>query len=183
MGGLFDHTNQDFDDPIETVFRVAQAQDARAILAVLNEVATESPYLTLNPEGVETTVEEEREIIQSYNESNNSIMLVVESDDQIIGMATVYGIDNHRQSHVGEIGVSIIQEYWGYGIGSILTEELIEFAKQSDLKVLTLEVVQENKRAIQLYEKYGFNIVGTLSKRLRHNYHYFDTYIMELMID
>lgn len=183
MGNQFNHTDQEFDEPIETVFRVAQTQDARAILAVLNEVAQESPYLTLNPKGVETTVEEERELIRNYNESTNSIMLVAESDDQIIGMATVYGIDNDRQSHVGEIGVSIIHEYWGYGIGSILTEELIEFAKQSDLKVLTLEVVQENKRAIQLYKKYGFNIVGNLSKRLRHNYHYFDTYIMELMIN
>ncbi|XJS10218.1 GNAT family N-acetyltransferase [Aerococcaceae bacterium WGS1372] len=178
-----EHSNQDFEEIIETIFRVAQPKDAKAIIGLLNEVAKESPYLTLNPEGVDTTVDEQVELIRRYNESNHSIMLVAESDDQIVGMATVYAIDNYRQKHVGEIGVSIVHEYWGYGIGSILTEELIEFARQSGMKVLTLEVVTENKRAINLYEKYGFNIVGTLSKRLRHNYHYFDTFVMELMID
>lgn len=183
MDNRHEHSDQDHNEPIETIFRVAQARDAKAIIGLLNEVAQDSPYLTLAEDGIETTVEEQVALIQRYNESNNSIMFLAESDDQIVGMATVYPIDNNRQSHVGEIGVSIVREYWGYGIGSILTEELIEFARQSRMKVLTLEVVTENRRAIKLYEKYGFNIVGTLSKRLRHNYHYFDTYVMELMIN
>lgn len=169
--------------PIETIFRVAEEVDAKAIIGLLNEVAKDTPYLTLDPKGTRISIKDQVDLIKQYEESDNSIMMLAESDDQIVGMATVYAIDNNRQSHVGEIGVSIVEEYWGYGIGSILTEELIEFARHSDLKVLTLEVVTENKRAIQLYEKYGFKIVGTLTKRLRHEYHFFDTYVMELIIN
>ncbi len=171
------------DEPIETIIRVAEPIDAKAILGLLRHVGKDTPYLSVGPEGANMTVDQQVELITRYNESDNNIMLVAESDDQIVGMATVAVIDNNRQSHVAEVGVSIIKEYWGYGIGSILTEEMIQFANYAEIKVLTLEVVTKNIRAIKLYEKYGFEIVGTLSKRLRNNFHYYDTYVMERLID
>lgn len=171
------------DEPIETIIRVAEPIDAKAILGLLRHVGKDTPYLSVGPEGANMKVDQQIDLITRYNESTNNIMLVAESDDQIVGMATVAVIDNNRQSHVAEIGVSIIKEYWGYGIGSILTEEMIQFASYADIKVLTLEVVTQNKRAIKLYEKFGFNIVGTLSKRLKSEYHYYDTYTMERLID
>lgn len=167
------------DEPIEIIIRVAETVDAKAILGLLRHFEKDTPYVIVGSQGSKRTVEQQVNVINRYNESANSIMLLAESDDQVVGMATVAAVDNDRQGHVAEIGVSIIQEYWGYGIGSILTEEMIEFANHTDLKVLTLEVVTENKRAINLYQKFGFNIVGTLSKRLKNDYHYYDTYIME----
>lgn len=167
------------DEPIEIIIRVAETMDAKAILGLLRHFEKDTPYVIVGSQESNRTVEQQINLINKYNESANSIMLLAESDDQIVGMATVAVIDNDRQGHVAEIGVSIIQEYWGYGIGSILTEEIIEFANHTDLEVLTLEVVTENKRAINLYQKFGFNIVGTLSKRLKKDFHYYDTYIME----
>lgn len=182
MDGMNKYVNQSENEPIETIIRVAQAQDARAILGLLKHVGKDTPYLSVGPKGVNFTVDQQVDLIERYNDSLNNIMLIAESDDQIVGIATVAVIDNDRQSHVAEIGISIIKEYWGYGIGSILTEEIIEFARHAELKVLTLEVVTENRRAVSLYEKYGFNVAGTLSKRLKNDCVYYDTFVMELIL-
>ena len=170
-------------EPIETIIRVAEAVDAKAILGLLKHVGKDTPYLSVGPKGVNLSVDQQVDLIYRYNDSQNSIMLIAESDDQIVGMATVAVIDNDRQSHVAEVGISIIKEYWGYGIGSILTEEIIEFARHADIKVLTLEVVTKNKRSVSLYEKYGFNVAGTLSKRLKNEFIYYDTFVMELILN
>ena len=49
------------------------------------------------------------------------------------------------------------------GIGSKLLEELIKKAEEAS-SLITLEVNEENKPAIHLYEKYGFKLLGKRKK-------------------
>ena len=44
------------------------------------------------------------------------------------------------------------------GCGSILMDGIIKWASQTGLKILWLDVLKTNKRAIHLYQKYGFKI-------------------------
>ena len=46
------------------------------------------------------------------------------------------------------------------GFAKILLKELISVSKNSDCKTITLEVNENNKPAIQLYESFGFKEVG-----------------------
>ena len=61
-------------------------------------------------------------------------------------------------------------------------EDLLDFGKEVGIKVITLEVVKDNVRAVKLYERFGFEIVGTLSSRLKNNCTYYDSYVMELLL-
>lgn len=166
-------------EDIEVTIRQAEATDAKAILGLSRHIGKETDYLTFGPEGIQLSVEEEMRRVLAYKAAPNSIMLLSETDGQIIGLASVKALDDDRQAHVAEIGLSLIAEYWGYGIGSMMLEAQIEFAQAVGLEILTLEVVTENSRALKLYEKFGFERVGRLSRRLKANYHYYDTYIME----
>ena len=47
----------------------------------------------------------------------------------------------------------------GFGIGKLLMEHCIEFAKQKSIKKLILYSNTKLKPAIHLYRKYGFNKV------------------------
>lgn len=167
---------------IDTIIRQAEPNDARAILGLTRQVGKESNYLTFGPEGIDISVEQEMDIIDRFMKARKSLMLVVEVDDQIIGLANLAAFSIEKQSHVAELGVSLIQEYWGYGIGGLLVEALIDFSREVSLKVITLEVVVDNVRAVKLYEKYGFKICGTLHKRLKYQHLYYDSYVMELIL-
>lgn len=168
--------------PIEIVVRPAINCDARAILGLLQQVGRETDYLVTGPKGSSYTIDQQRQLLEEYQKAPRSILLVAEVDDQLVGIANVSALDQNRQSHVAEVGVALVQEYWGYGVGSILVEETIRFARHSSIEVLTLEVVAQNQRAIGLYEKFGFELTGRHSKRLKVEYAYYDTHTMELIL-
>lgn len=167
---------------IDLIIRQAEPNDARAILGLTRQIGKETNFLTFGSEGIDLTVQQEMDLIDRFMRAPKSLMLVVEVDDQIIGLANIAAFSIEKQGHVAELGVSLIQEYWNYGIGGMLVEALIDFAREVGLKVITLEVVVDNVRAVKLYEKYNFEIRGTLQKRLKYQHNYYDSYIMELVL-
>ncbi len=52
----------------------------------------------------------------------------------------------------------------GKKVGSSLIEAIIEWARGKDLKSIKLDVVDSNAAAIGLYEKYGFQKNGVISR-------------------
>ena len=50
------------------------------------------------------------------------------------------------------------------GFGKLLLNELINFAKQKKCKKINLEVNENNKSAINLYESFNFKSVGLRKK-------------------
>lgn len=170
-------------EELEIDVRVARQQDARAILGLCEQVGGETPFLTFSEQGLGLSVEEEAQIITNYSNSQNSLLLVAEADGQLIGMANITQLNAEKQMHVAEVGICLIKEYWGYGIASMMMEMLMEFAQNSFLKVITLEVAQKNEPAIKLYEKFGFETVGRLRKRLWVEGCYLDSFVMEKILD
>ncbi len=56
--------------------------------------------------------------------------------------------------------IATVPEFRGKGVGRVLTNALIESAKESGASVIMLEVRKSNAAAIALYEKAGFTLVG-----------------------
>lgn len=58
------------------------------------------------------------------------------------------------------ININVNMEYQNNHIASKLLEYMIEDCKNKNVNSITLEVKETNKKAIHLYEKYGFKQVG-----------------------
>jgi ribosomal protein S18 acetylase RimI-like enzyme len=58
--------------------------------------------------------------------------------------------------------IAVVPEYQGKGLGSKLLSQITTQANQED-KTLELQVLQNNKSAIRLYEKFGFEKTGETS--------------------
>lgn len=94
--------------------------------------------------------------------------------DVVVGYIEYY--DLYENIDIGNIFVK--EDYRNRGIGSLLLEGLIIFAKEKGKVNITLEVNVLNKYAIRLYEKYGFKKVA-----IRKGYYKgIDGYLMELML-
>ena len=80
--------------------------------------------------------------------------------------------------------MAVHDEWKGKGIGSALMKAVIEMADNwLNLKRLELEVYTDNTAAIKLYEKFGFEIEGTLRKHAFRAGKYVDSYAMARIID
>lgn len=83
-------------------------------------------------------------------------------------------------SHRAEFGVSVAKSEWGRGVGSALLQKIIEYAKTHRIELVSLEVRSDNKRAIHVYEKFGFRKIGTSPAYFKIDGEYFDFDLMVL---
>lgn len=87
---------------------------------------------------------------------------VVEEGGKILGyLGVMFVID---ELHINTIGV--LPDYEGRGIATALMDDAWRDAKERGIKRATLEVAVSNKRAQDLYYRYGFSPVG-----VRKNYY------------
>ena len=148
------------DYDMDIVIRKADREDAAEILQYLNKVGGETDNLTFGSEGVPFTIEMEEDFISQIENSCDSVMLLATESGRIVGNASLNRLPR-RMSHRGDFAVSVLKEYWNKGIGGRLLEEIIAFAKENCFEVIDLQVRCDNVSAIHLYEKYGFEKIGT----------------------
>ena len=149
-------------DGREIMIRSAEPEDAAGMLLYMKAMLGETPFLLRTPEEFNYTPEEEAQILAGRKNDPRSLMLVAESKGQIIASADVrsHGAKS-RVQHRAELGISVRKDYWHQGIGSVLMERLISFAKQSGFEQIELTVESKNQRALSLYHKNGFIVYGT----------------------
>ena len=92
--------------------------------------------------------------------------LVACSDLEVVGRLDIYTFPNRpRRRHVGQIGMSVRDDFQGQGVGSALLREAVQMADNwINLQRLELEVFCDNEPAVHLYKKFGFKIEGTLER-------------------
>lgn len=163
--------------------RPATPEDAEKILIYMNQVGGESDYLTFGKDECKLTVEQERKFIESIQKFPTSVMLLGLIDETIISIASINTPSKPRLEHNADLAISVCKDYWDFGVGTFVMQELIDFAKSTKtISVVSLSVMSENQRAIHLYEKFGFSQYGLFEKWMKVNDHYMDAVLMNLYI-
>ena len=101
-------------------------------------------------------------ILKDELESENSIYIVAKSNKEIIGFAGIKILLDEADI----MNIVTKKIYRNQGIGTLLLKNLISISKNLNLHSLSLEVNEENKTAIHLYENLGFKNIG-----IRKNYY------------
>jgi len=83
-------------------------------------------------------------------------------------------------NHIANCSYMVHPKSHGKGIGKLLCQHSIDYAKESGYLAIQFNiVVSTNRAAVALWEKLGFNIIGTTPKGFRHQtLGLVDTYIM-----
>lgn len=169
---------------MEVTIQEAKKKDAAELIQFVHKVANETNFLTFSSSEFNKTVEEEEQIIQDHLLAKNQIFILAKLDGQIIGILNVQSSKKKRLEHIGHFGVSVLKQYWNKGVGSLLVQYMIDWAKESGIiRKLNLRVSVNNELAIRLYKKHGFTVEGIIKRDLKLNDKFEDTYQMGLLID
>lgn len=137
--------------------RTAQPEDAAALLAYIRPVAEGTAFFVLEPDEFPATEEKERQWVQEHLDSPGKILLLAEVTGTIIANVSFENGGSRRVAHRGSLGIAVVKEWRGRGVGAALLEALLEWAAASPIiERVCLEVFATNDRAIRLYEKLGF---------------------------
>jgi ribosomal protein S18 acetylase RimI-like enzyme len=126
-------------------------------------------------------VEETRKFVLS-NIVEDSPQFVVLSDGNVVGWCDV--IRNTKRpvySHCGTLGIGLLPEFRGRGIGRQLMQTTIDAAWRSGITRIDLTVREHNANAIALYKKLGFQIEGLQRNAVRIDGQYQNVYAMALV--
>ncbi|WXG45266.1 MAG: GNAT family N-acetyltransferase [Candidatus Atabeyarchaeum deiterrae] len=110
------------------------------------------------------------------------ITLVAQVQGKTVGYLTIEESIWDISQHVGELGIAVLSEFRGIGIGAALLESAIDEAPKKGFKKIELSVFHNNKRAMKLYNKFGFKKVGRKKSQFNVNGEYVDEIIMERFI-
>jgi len=106
-------------------------------------------------------LEKVREFQESLISKNGAVFYAI-NGDQVVGWCDAFPMDNPRQKHRASLGMGLLPEYRGKGIGSQLLISTINKSKECGLEKIELQVYTSNKPAIALYKKYGFEEEGII---------------------
>ncbi|MDI6534686.1 GNAT family N-acetyltransferase [Bacillus mycoides] len=125
-----------------------------------------------------------QKIIKTDSEEMKNLFLVAEVHNRIVGFSRGEGSNLKRLSHKVEFGVCILREFWGYGMGKSLLQQSIQWADENEVKKISLQVLEKNEKAIQLYKKLGLEVEGILKndKKLSDG-KYYNTVVMGRFTD
>lgn len=109
------------------------------------------------PEENSFDAEQEAQFLQEKTESAKEIEIIALADGRVVGTAGIEALGaKYKVRHRAEIGISVLKEYWGLGLGRALMEACIQCAREAGYAQLELDVVADNARALELYQKLGF---------------------------
>ena len=169
----------------ELLIREAEPSDAAELVTFLNRVSIETNFTSLDRNGILLTDTEMELFLDKQAYSENQITLLALLNDEIAGLVNITADQRKRVRHIGDLFIVIGQKYWNNGLGSLLLEEVVEWAQASGvLRRLQLTVQTRNQAAVHLYQKYGFVIEG---RQERGAYieegKFIDVYLMGKLID
>lgn len=147
--------------------RTAVPEDAEKILEFARQVGAETDYLSFGAEGLPISLEGEQAHLARIREEPRMRYILAMADDEVIGLAALESPGRERMKHRASISLSVRKKYWGQGAGTRFMEELTGFARTIGVELITLEVLEENRRAIRLYERFGFTPFGRLERSMK----------------
>jgi ribosomal-protein-alanine N-acetyltransferase len=97
-------------------------------------------------------------------ESPNSCLLIltinIDENEKVIGLGCFWAILDEAHLTI----LAIHPDFQGQGLGKLLLGKLLEEAENRSLERATLEVGENNKKALNLYQQFGFKEAGRRKK-------------------
>ena len=146
-------------------FREPQMSDLKSSLEMINSLVDEKAYITVQKK---LNLKQEREYLKQVlkeKEEGTRVDLILDINGEVCGSARISLIDKSTRGHVGELGISLLKDIRGRGLGEKLLRKILDKArKELKVKIVTLYAYSKNKVAINLYKKVGFKKLGTIKK-------------------
>ena len=100
--------------------------------------------------------------------------------DELVGQLGLHIFHTiSRRRHAGQVGMAVRDDWQGKGVGTALMQAAVDIADNwLNLRRLELQVYIDNEPAVHLYQKFGFEIEGTLADFAFRDGQYVDAYMM-----
>jgi putative acetyltransferase len=138
----------------ETIsIRIIQQQDNAVLAKIIRDALSE---FGANKPGTVYYDPTTDHLFEVFNSTPNSIYFIAEKNGEIIGGAGIYPTENLPDATCELVKMYLKPGGRGLGLGRTLIEKCLLAAKDMGYKQVYLESMPELKKALSVYEKFGF---------------------------
>jgi GNAT superfamily N-acetyltransferase len=155
--------------------RVPEIEESKKLVDLKRSYIKNTSTIPLMLDEYPNDTENEVRLITEYKESLNSILLVAEFENELIGNIDLTGSKRAKMFHTGMIGMGIREKWRNQGLGKLLIKSIIEWAKiDSEIEVIWLDVYGSNDLGYNLYKNTGFKVSGIIPDFFKEEAGYMD---------
>ena len=160
------------------IIRPAQPDDAEAIGRIRVD-AWRQAYRELLPVDFLSTLNPSQNLVKLKNrlrEQSGTFFADVSEFDGLVQGFSISGAPRYKTSEkaIELWALNVAPEYWGNGLGFGLLRQCCDAARENGARKVELWCISKNRRAIELYERFGFLLTGrerTTTKLTGHPLH------------
>jgi L-amino acid N-acyltransferase YncA len=162
----------------EILIRCATEGDAESVCTIYNQ-GIEERIATLETEP--RSPDERRRWMVARGARHP--VLVAEQAGSVVGWASLNAFNPRAAyDHVADLSVYVERSWRGKGVGRLLLDRLIAFARQLDYHKMVLAAFPSNTAGMALYERVGFSTVGVYREQGQLDGKWVDVIIMEKLL-
>ncbi len=144
------------------MIRPAHPNDADAIWRILEPIIRAGETYTLARETTRTQA-------LAYWLSPDHECFVFEQQGEVSGTYFLRANQTGGGAHVANCGYATAIQVWGRGMASAMCAHSIDRARSRGFRAMQFNfVVETNQRAVRLWRRHGFDVVGTLPEAFLH---------------
>lgn len=142
--------------------RKAIPEDNNQIWNIIKEVISKGDTYTFDPNS-------SKETMLDYWCGQDKHTYVATDNKQIAGTFVIKDNQPGLGSHIANASYMVSEKASGKGVGKTMGELSLEEAKRLGYKAMQFNiVVKSNTRAVQLWQKLGFDIIGEIPDAFNH---------------
>ncbi len=169
--------------------RKARRRDAPRYLDHLRRLVRETPFMLKSPEDPLPSLLEGIDILEEFDRRTNCLCVLATRPGRpgrqaVLGSVTLIGGCGRRTRHSAELAMGVVRDLWGVGIGGLLLDAALTWARASAILTrVSLQVFSSNHAALRLYRSRGFVAEGLLRRFAKWEGRYDDLVGMSLPTD
>ena len=124
-----------------------------------------------------------KSFVAGIREANGVHLIAVDESGEVVGWCDVVRFQLEGFRHVGRLGMGLVQQARGTGLGRRLVEATLKSARDRGVERVQLDVFASNVRAIKLYQNLGFVTESRQRRARKLDGEYDDLILMALLFD
>ena len=134
-----------------TIVRQAAPGDAPALVELAESVGREDGRWILGT-GPWRSVSDERRYLRTIHRHPDAAVFVAEDGPRIVGRLSLSRDPHPASRHVADLGLMVAETHRRQGVGTMLLEQAVAWARESSVRKLELHVFPWNEPALGLYD-------------------------------
>ena len=164
-----------------TIVRHASPGDAPALVDLAESVGREDGRWILGT-GPWRSVSDERRYLRTIHRHPDAAVYVAEDGTRIVGRLSLSRDPHPASRHVADLGLMVAESHRRQGVGTMLLEQAVVWAREAQVRKLELHVFPWNEPALGLYEAFGFEREGYRKRQYERGDELVDAVLMAYFV-